>query len=54
MKFSLTLEQATVEAMEQGHLTKDLAILVHQKWDVVENTHYLRTEKFMERIDEIF
>ena len=53
-KFATMLENATVETMEQGHLTKDLAILVHERWDVKENEHWLRTEKFMERIDENF
>lgn len=54
MKFSTLLENSVVETMEQGHLTKDLAILVHNKWDVRENEHWLRTEKFMEKIDENF
>jgi len=35
-------------------LTKDLAILVFNKWDVKETEHWLRTEKFMEKIDENF
>lgn len=52
-KFSHTLEEATVEAIEKGHMTKDLAICVYGN-NVQENTHYLRTEVFMDRIDEIF
>ena len=52
-KFSHTLEEATVEAIEKGHMTKDLAICVYGN-NVQENTHYLRTEAFMDRIDEIF
>jgi len=35
-------------------MTKDLAILVHDSWDVKEGDHWLRTEHFMEKIDENF
>ena len=52
-KFSKILEDATVETIEQGHMTKDLAICVYG-WDVKENQHYLITEKFMDKIDENF
>jgi isocitrate dehydrogenase len=52
-KFSHTLEEAVVETIEKGHMTKDLAICVYGN-NVHENTHYLRTEVFMDRIDEIF
>lgn len=52
-KFSKILEDATVETVEQGIMTKDLAICVYG-WDVKENTHYLTTDKFMDKIDENF
>jgi len=53
-KFATTLENATVETMEQGFLTKDLAITVFQKWDVKEKEHWLITEDFMDKIDQQF
>jgi len=54
LKFSHNLEAATIETMENGFLTKDLAILVHQRWDVKEKDHWLVTEQFMDKIDEAF
>jgi isocitrate dehydrogenase len=52
-KFSTTLEKAVVDTIEKGHMTKDLAICVHGN-KVTEGTHYLRTEAFMDKIDEDF
>jgi isocitrate dehydrogenase len=52
-KFSTTLEKAVIDTIEKGHMTKDLAICVHGN-NVKENTHYLRTEAFMDKIDEDF
>jgi len=52
-KFSTNLEQAVVETIEKGHMTKDLAICVYGN-NVSEGTHFLRTEVFMDRIDECF
>jgi isocitrate dehydrogenase len=45
-KFSLTLEQVCVDTVEQGHMTKDLALLVgdQQPW--------LSTIGFLDKIDE--
>ena len=45
-KFAETLEKVTVQAVEDGHMTKDLALLVgpDQKW--------LTTMGFLEKIDE--
>jgi isocitrate dehydrogenase len=54
MKFAHALEAATIETMENGHLTKDLAILVHNRYDVKEKEHWLVTEEFMDKIDENF
>ena len=50
-KFAELLEIATIESIEEGNLTKDMAILVYNSWDVKEEEHWLRTEKFMENID---
>src|SRR3569833_1587001 len=46
MKFSLTLEKVCIDTVEQGYMTKDLALLVgpDQKW--------LTTEGFMDKVDE--
>jgi isocitrate dehydrogenase len=45
-KFAETLEKVTVDTIEAGFMTKDLALLVgdHQKW--------LSTEGFINKIDE--
>ena len=52
-KFAKTLEKAVVDTIENGHMTKDLAICVHGN-NVKEGVHYLRTEFFMDKIDENF
>ncbi len=46
MRFATTLERVTVQAVEDGYMTKDLALLVgpEQKW--------LTTMGFLEKIDE--
>lgn len=46
LNFAETLEKVTVQAVEDGHMTKDLALLVgpDQKW--------LTTMGFLEKIDE--
>ena len=54
LKFCNTLEHATTETMENGVLTKDLAIIVYNRWDVKEKEHWLTTEDFMDKIDENF
>ena len=53
LKFSNTLEAATVETVEKGFMTKDLAICVHGN-AVKEGKHYLQTEAYMDKIDEAF
>jgi len=35
-------------------MTKDLAITVHNRWDVKKGEHFLKTEDFMDKIDENF
>lgn len=52
-KFCVTLEKAIVDTVEQGHMTKDLAICVHGN-NVKEGVHYEQTEKFMDLIDKEF
>ncbi|MGB7271397.1 MAG: NADP-dependent isocitrate dehydrogenase [Albidovulum sp.] len=46
MKFATTLEKVTVDAVEDGHMTKDLALLVgpDQKW--------LTTMGYLEKVDD--
>jgi isocitrate dehydrogenase len=44
--FSTTLEQVCIDAVESGHMTKDLAICIHGS-DVNES-QYLYTEQFMD------
>ena len=46
MTFATTLEKVTVDTVESGFMTKDLALLVgpDQKW--------LTTEGFLEKVDQ--
>lgn len=48
------LEEAVIETVEAGHMTKDLAILATGSWDVKEGKDYLLTEAFMDKIDDCF
>ena len=52
--FSQTLEDAVVRTVEDGYMTKDLAILALNKNDVKEGSEYLITEAFMDKIDAHF
>jgi isocitrate dehydrogenase len=52
--FCQTLEQAVVTTVEQGSMTKDLAMLVKGSGNVKEGSDYLVTEAFMEKIDMNF
>jgi len=54
MRFCTLLEESVVNAVEQGAMTKDLAILATGSWDVQEGRDYLCTEDFMDKIDRIF
>jgi len=49
--FGQTLEAAVIEAVEDGHMTKDLAILALGKSNVKEGSEYLVTEAFMDKVD---
>ena len=46
MRFAATLEKVTVDTVEDGYMTKDLALLVgpDQKW--------LTTMGYLEKVDE--
>jgi isocitrate dehydrogenase len=46
-QFAATLEQVCIDAVESGHMTKDLAICIHGAANVNES-HYLYTEQFMD------
>ncbi len=48
--FANILEQVCVETVEQGKMTKDLAMLVHG--DKMQRTDYLNTEDFLDAIAE--
>jgi len=53
-KFCTMLEESVIEAVEAGHMTKDLAILATGSWDVKEGRDYLVTEEYMDEVDKIF
>ncbi|MFO8001238.1 MAG: isocitrate dehydrogenase (NADP(+)) [Marinilabilia sp.] len=48
IKFALTLEQVCVDTVENGKMTKDLALAIHGK-DMKEE-HYLNTEAFLQTL----
>jgi isocitrate dehydrogenase len=48
-KFCSTLEEATIATIEDGQMTKDLAICVHGTTKVDPST-YLNTEPFMDAV----
>jgi isocitrate dehydrogenase len=45
------LENAVITTVEQGSMTKDLAILVKNSNDVRHGRDFLNTEEFMEKVD---
>lgn len=49
--FCHALEQVCIETVEQGKMTKDLAIGVYGK-NVEHGTHYLYTEEFLDALDK--
>ena len=48
--FANALEQVCIETVESGKMTKDLALIIHEKNLKEEN--YLTTEQFLEALDE--
>lgn len=53
-KFAKCLEKATIDTVEQGIMTKDLAIVALNRWDVKEGDDYAITEHYMEAVDKNF
>ncbi|WP_163717907.1 NADP-dependent isocitrate dehydrogenase [Mangrovibacterium lignilyticum] len=49
IKFAKTLEQVCIETVESGKMTKDLALIIHEK--DLKTEHYLTTEDFLGAID---
>ena len=52
-KFSKTLEKAIITTVENGHMTKDLAICVHGT-NSVSRDQYCSTQEFIDKIAETF
>src|SRR3954469_3802871 len=50
IRFCLTLEQACIETVENGIMTKDLAVTIHGN-KVEHGKHYVYTEEFLDAID---
>ncbi|MEO8067016.1 MAG: isocitrate dehydrogenase (NADP(+)) [Flavobacteriales bacterium] len=50
IKFSKTLERTCIETVEEGKMTKDLAVCIHG--EKVSTEHYLTTDKFMAALQE--
>jgi isocitrate dehydrogenase len=49
VRFAETLEQVCIETVESGKMTKDLALIVHEK--DLNPEHYLTTEGFLEALN---
>ncbi len=52
IRFAKTLEQACIETVEKGMMTKDLALIIHG--ENLKPDHYLTTEQFLNAIDDTF
>ena len=50
IKFAQTLESACIATVESGKMTKDLAILIHEK--ALKPEHYMYTEDFLNAIND--
>lgn len=46
--FAQRLEQVCINTIEQGHMTKDLALLIHG--NNMQDKHYLNTDEFLDRL----
>jgi isocitrate dehydrogenase len=51
VKFCEALEAVCIKTVEEGKMTKDLAVSVHGN-DVRHGEHYLYTEEFLEELDK--
>ncbi len=50
MDFCSTLEKVCIETVENGIMTKDLALCIHGKG--LNEKHYVNTETFLENLDK--
>ena len=50
INFAKALEQVCIETVESGKMTKDLALIIHEK--DLKSEHYLTTEEFLSAIDQ--
>jgi isocitrate dehydrogenase len=50
VNFADTLEQVAIATVESGKMTKDLALIIHEK--DLKQEHYLTTEDFLNTLDE--
>ncbi|MFW5756444.1 MAG: NADP-dependent isocitrate dehydrogenase [Tangfeifania sp.] len=48
--FANTLEQVCIETVESGKMTKDLALIIHEK--NLKEEHYLTTQQFLEALEK--
>ena len=48
IKFANTLENICINTVEEGHMTKDLAVLINK------NSKFLTTNEFLEKLDQKF
>jgi len=50
-KYSQNLEEACIETVEQGFMTKDLALCIRSAKEL-QRSHYLNTVEFMDKVDQ--
>ncbi len=50
INFAKALEEVCIETVESGKMTKDLALIIHEK--DLKQEHYLTTEEFLSAIDQ--
>jgi len=50
-KYSKNLEEACIETVEQGFMTKDLALCIRNAKEL-QRSHYLNTVEFMDKVDQ--
>jgi isocitrate dehydrogenase len=50
INFAKALEEVCIETVESGKMTKDLALIIHEK--DLQAEHYLTTEEFLSAIDQ--
>ncbi len=50
IKFAEKIEQETIKAVEDGIMTKDLALIIHK--DQLNQSHYVNTQGFIEEVEK--